>query len=457
MKVLLIDVINCGRLNQLITPHLGLAYLASHMRKYNNIKDIKIVFKNYEREITSYKPDMIGITATTINYNTTKKIARFAKEKNIPVIIGGSHISLMPKSLTKDMDVGVIGEAENTITEIIELIHNKKFDKEHFAKIKGIIYYEKGVLKRTESREPITPLDNVLFPARDLLQIPKSATVHLLSSRGCPYNCVFCATKAFWGKSVRFFSAQYVIAEIKEVIKKYNPKSILFSDDLFIADKERFKKLVRLIEKEGINKKVEFYTTLRANLVTEEVMKLLKRMNCTKVSMGFESGNESVLTYLKGGNVSVKDNWNAVKLIKKYGMKGYGTMIIGSPIDTKETIMDTYNFIKNSGLDMCIAYMLTPFPGTPLWDYALKKGVVSEDMDWSKLDMFDNSNKEVFKKKIMMTENLTKDDMWKINKKFHRLEKRMELKHNIIAGIKHPGKILTYLKIKSIGFIKDER
>ncbi len=439
MRILLINIVKNENLSEVFIPHLGLGYLASYLRKYSKEKHIiKIVSKDYKKEMDVFKPDIVGISSTTLNYSIAKKIASIAKKLNITVIIGGTHITALPKSLTKDMNIGVIGEAEETFLEII--------NEKDFHRIKGIIYHYKDKLVKTEPRLRINNLDKIPFPARDLLKIPKGGTVHLMSSRGCPYNCVFCASKAFWGKKVRFFSAEYVIAEIKEVIRKYNPKTILFFDDLFIADKKRFKKLVELIIKEGIQKKINFCVSVRANLVTEDNIKLLKRMNCIIVSMGFESGNEKTLKYLKGGNVSVKDNWNAVRLVKKYGMESWGSFIIGTPQDTKESIMDTYNFMKYTGVDLGRAFILTPLPSTPVWDYALKKGKVSNDMDWSRLSMF--TKKGNFNNKILLTENISRVDLWKLNKKFEKLSRRMELKHNIKEGIKHPLKILFYLKVR---------
>ena len=131
----------------------------------------------------------------------------------------------------------------------------------------------------------IENLDSIPYPDRDLLGIKKHQ-VFMISSRGCPYNCYFCSSSALW-KKARFNSAEYIIKDILGLIERYKPEKIIFWDDLFIADKNRLRKIVERIEQSGINKKVCFHISASANLVDEETASLLKRMNVFKLIMQY--------------------------------------------------------------------------------------------------------------------------------------------------------------------------
>ncbi len=235
-------------------PPLGMGYIASYLRKYHGTQRIKIVERLFEYNINTlvkrYKPDIVGISSTTQEYNTACEIAAELKkiDRNILVVVGGHHISSVPNSLAKDIDIGVIGEAEETFTEIVRA--HEKGDPSQFEKINGIVYWKNGQLSMTEKRNLIQPLDKIPFPARDLMKI--SFYTHMLSSRGCPYRCIYCSSSKFWN-SCRFHSPQYVVNEIKEIISKFHVKQIHFTDDLFIANKKRVEEIAKLIKKERIN------------------------------------------------------------------------------------------------------------------------------------------------------------------------------------------------------------
>ena len=345
-----------------------------------------------------------------------KSYAKFAKSKNIPIIVGGVHISLLPQSLSSDMNVGCIGEGEKTILELFSVFLDKgKFLNEDLANIEGIVYMRDGRLIINSPRKRIGNMDEITFPDRDMLEINRHS--YMFTSRGCPYNCVFCASSRFWDK-VRFFSAEYVIKEIEELIDKYNVKLISFFDDLFIADKRRLEEIVSLIKEKGIDQKVKFTCSARANLITDEVANLLKEMKVSAVGLGLESGCDKTLKYLKGGNISIENNIEAVNILKNHKIAANASFVIGSPQESKEDILETYNFIKNNPVSLFDVYVLTPYPGTNIWQYALRKNLVSNDMDWSKLNVNFNKNIEG---SIILSEILNKKEVVKLYKKFKLL------------------------------------
>ncbi|MDD5221822.1 MAG: radical SAM protein, partial [Patescibacteria group bacterium] len=384
MKLILVDVIDNQDKIQTKYDSLGLGYLISFLPKdVRKEIEVEVVNSQVEEKIVSFGPDMVGLSCVSQNFNRAKQIARFCKDKNIAVIIGKSHITAIPSSLDSNMDVGIIGEGEQTFGEIIKLFIDKKFTKENLRMIKGVVFHDEGKLVQTESRPLIENLDLIPFPDRNLFNIKKGDNVYMFTSRGCPYKCRFCFSSRFWDKT-RFNSAEYVIKEIGYLVDRYNSPRITFCDDLFIADKKRLKKIVELIKKQKFYKKIKFTVSVRANLVNNESARLLKEMGVDIVSMGLESGNERIFKFLKGDLVTVKDNMDAINYLKKYNLQVSASFIIGSPDETREEIMDTLNFIKKSKLDSFDVYALLPLPGTPIWEYALGRRLVSNDMDWNK-------------------------------------------------------------------------
>lgn len=442
-KFLFINAIESSRKNEIAFPPLGIGYLVSMLRKEFGESSIKfkVINNAVEKEIAKFKPHIVGITSVTQNYNKAVEYARITKKFELPVICGGVHISMLPHTLTEDMDVGVIGEGEKTICELFKLFENSGgFESEKLKKIYGIVYRDKdSKIYLTERRKLIKPVDKIPFPARDLFDI--SSEAYMFTSRGCPYRCVFCSSSRFWS-TVRYFSAEYVVNEIKYLVKEYSIKNIMFYDDLFVANKRRIEKIIKILGEEDLLGRITFACQARANLVNNETVGLLKKMNITYISMGLESGSHRVLEYLKGSNITVKDNVTAVDIIKKYGIDVYGSFIIGSPYETEIEILQTLNFIKKSKLDGFDIYILIPFPGTPVWDYAESMGLVSEKMDFNRLSVnFSDS----YEQAINLSENLSKEEIYRLFCLFQREQKKKRIYHLVLKGLQKPWKIPKFL------------
>jgi anaerobic magnesium-protoporphyrin IX monomethyl ester cyclase len=396
-KLLLINAINPLSEVQYRWPNLGLGYLASSIRRHFGREfDIRIVDRDVKAEISTYSPHIVGITAVSQNYNYAKQDAAWAKAAGAFVIIGGMHISSLPGTMTPDMDVAVIGEGERVICDLLEMHLDGK-----------------PVPRTMQADTLIDPLDQIPRPARDLLNIRVQSS--LFSSRGCPYRCTFCFSSRYWRK-VRFFSAEYVAEELIEMARM-GVRRANFYDDLFVADKRRLVKLAEIIRNEPALAKMRFWCNCRANTVTDETAEIMASMGVVSVGMGLESGNERTLEYLKGGSVSVEDNYAAVKILHKHGIAATASFVIGSPDETEAEIMDTYRFIQKSGLDFVDAFPLIPFPCTPVWDEALSRGLVSEDMDWNRLNIYWTRKDDP----IVMSRHLSRADLDRIYAKFQRL------------------------------------
>jgi anaerobic magnesium-protoporphyrin IX monomethyl ester cyclase len=374
----------------------------------------RLAVKSISHELDTFSPDLLGISAVSQNFGYALGYAAECKRRGIPVIVGGPHMSALPQCLSPEMDVGCIGEGEQTFVELLRLyLRHGEFRSEDLAQIKGVVYYDNGRLMRAPPRPLVESLDSIPPPDRSIIGYQRHS--YMFTSRGCPYRCRFCASSRFW-KGVRFASAERVVAEISELAAN-GSRMISFYDDLFIADKARLRKIGDLIVERELNKKVVFTCSCRANLVTEEVVRLLKRMNVVSVGMGLESGSDRTLAYLKGA-VTVRDNAAAINALKGAGIQANASFVIGAPYETQAEIMETYHFIRSSRLDFVDAYVLTPLPGTPIWEFAEQRGLVSNDMDWSRLDVnFERS----WSKAILLSQTLSRDEIVHLFRKFRRL------------------------------------
>lgn len=368
---------------------LSFGYLKSYINQYFN-NPVDMVYLNTLEEIDKF--DIIGISSTSQDFPNAKEIAKSIKSvnKEVVTILGGHYITYFPKTLPKEFDVGIIGEGEETFLELIRYFFDCGFmlKSEKLRNIKGVVFRENGNIVITPRRDLIFPLDKIPFPYRLKESVP-----YLFSSRGCPYKCAFCSSSAFWDKT-RFFSAEYVIKEIEDILKRFpNVRYIPIWDDLFIVNKARFKKFVELVEEKGIDKRITFTFSVRANLVDDELCEQLKRINVSSVGFGSESGSDKILNLLNKGT-TVEINQKAIDTFHKYMIAVGCSFIVGSPTETEEDVRRTYEFILKNITDGklnpdCRVNILMPMPGTEMWNYALRSGIIDiNNFDWRRLSVF---------------------------------------------------------------------
>lgn len=374
---------------------LGIGYLAAYLRRHADRLPcaLEVLPTESLSELLDFKPDVVGVSSVTSCFNHALEIATRVKQAcGARTLAGGYHITALPHRLPESFDAAVLGEGEETLQELLAATAQEGWASGTLSRVAGIAYHNDGRIAINERRPLLQPLDSLPRPLRTPNPFqPNEATI--FTSRGCPYDCIFCASCRHWGK-FRSFSAEYVVAEIEEVLAAQPAvDSFYLLDDLFIANRPRLRRMVELLEEKGLVPRLRFRGFVRSNLVNEECCELLLRMNCRSVRFGAESASPRILENLKVGTTTVADHQRCIDLCDRFGIDVGASYMVGNPGETKADLQLTYDFIVRNKNKSKVEgfYLLTPLPGTPLWEDCLQKGLVSEEMDWSRLNLsFEN-------------------------------------------------------------------
>lgn len=368
---------------------LNLAYLASHIRDH----DVKIVdslalgytMNDLESELRSFEPDVVGITATTPTIYDAYNAAKISKQANpnCRTIIGGPHVTFMARETLRKcpyIDIVVRGEGEKTIIDIL-----RAKDSYELSGVRGISYMDDGRIIETPNRELIENLDAMPFPAYDLLPMDKyELNGHrlgmIMSSRGCPYDCIFCSSSSLCGKKWRARSPENVVEELKYINDSYKVKEIEFLDDNFVLSNKRASRICDLIIEEGLD--ISWSCSSHINAITQKLAEKLKRAGCHSIYVGIESGSQAILDIL-GKDMKLDHARRAMDTIKKANLNSVATFMIGLPGETVDTVRSTIKFAKKLNPTFAQFTLCTPYPGTKLYEYVVKNNLLIT-RDWSK-------------------------------------------------------------------------
>jgi len=367
-----------------IFPPFGLAYIAAVLKKNNvpvKILESNVFDLNHEqikKEIEEYSPDIVGITSTTSMIEEAHEIALLC-DKKIKVIIGGVHASSLPEETLEKFerfDLLVKGEGEFTMLELAK--------KKLIEKIKGLSYRKNGKIKHNLPRELNNKLDELPFPARELLPMDRyfsagakqTPSDYILSSRGCPYQCIFCADHLVHGRKFRFRSPENIIKEVEGLYEK-GVRDWDFIDDNFTLINERVEKFCDLMIQKELNKKMSWRCAngIRVDRITPELLKKMKEAGCYMVSLGIESGNEEILKKMKK-DIDLDKVRQAVKWCNEVGIETRGLFMFGNLGENEKTMQDTINFAKSLDLDTATFHITIPFPNTDYWNIIKKEGEI---------------------------------------------------------------------------------
>lgn len=322
-----------------------------------------------------WKPDLVGISLNSFGLDSAIELIKYCHsltKEGVIYIAGGPHITMFKKEFLEKyktfFDFGVVGEGDQTILDLIRNISNPE-------KVKGIIFYDykKKKVIETEARPLIANLDSLPFPNFDAFDSvdPKKGlnNYQMISSRGCPYQCIFC--NHLWLGKWRARSPENVIKEIEEAKKKYTFESVTFWDDNFTLDISRSKTICDLFISKKLNLKYNL-AGIRADRIDEELVKKLKESGCQSVSVGIEDGDPKTFPFVQKGE-TIKQIEKAVRLIKKYQISLSTYMITGLINHTYNSFLISLEYIKK--LDVKAHWNIAfPFPDTPLFEWAKKNG-----------------------------------------------------------------------------------
>ena len=383
-------------------PSLGLLSLAAMARLngFNSyIVEASSLGLDYQTtidEIFKHSPDYAGITATTLSIHNAAILARMIKERDdtVRTIIGGAHLTAIPEetmNLFPQFDIGVIGEGEETIVELLQANENDG----DLMEIKGLIIKNGNNLHITERRPFIKDLNKLPFPAWDLLpdfpkvyqppafRFKRLPAASIVVSRGCPMKCIFCDRSVF-GDKCRWFSAKYVVDMMKILHQKYGVREILIEDDTFVMFKTRLIAICQELMKEDLG--LSWSCLARVDMVDPDILDLMKRAGCWQIGYGIESGVQRILDFIKK-KIKLEQIETVLKWTKEAGIKTKGFFMIGHPTETTQTIEVTINFAKRVALDDFSIFKFTPFPGSEIYKVANQYGKF--DDDWGKMNLLE--------------------------------------------------------------------
>jgi len=369
---------------------IGLGWLAAYLRKHQI--EVKIVDGNLHNLdastlgclLSDYHPHVVGIGAMSVQCADALRMGTLIKniDRIVKLVYGGVHFSFVPEDGLRNGDISCIGESEKTLAQICM--------GEELGATEGIVYREDSRIMRTVNRELMSDLDEIPFPAYDLLEMDKyqdafitgEKAISIMTGRGCPYNCIFCASPGIWKRRVRFHSLDYVMSHIRFLVKTYGLKNLRIMDDTFTVSRERTLDFCDRLQKEGIKLNLTCLTNVKN--ADEELFIQMRKAGFSIVAFGIESGNELVRRSINKPSTNEQIR-AAIEKAKRAGLDTELLFMIGNIGESVESIWDSINLAKglnppesNSRLGVCYNWFqfATPFPGSEFHKVASRHGRV---------------------------------------------------------------------------------
>ncbi len=386
-----------------VSPPLGLAYIAAVLEREKigvGIMDCEaesVSIEGFIRAIKKHKPKIVGITGTTPSFVHGVEAGKAVKEadSSIKVILGGSHASAMPKDVLERhecFDYAIAGEGEHAFLELSRHILRGG----RFPPMSGI-YRRSGRKVLGKGLTPIIEnLDDLPFPARHLLpnslyrppadlaiclggKAPMFPYTTLITTRGCPFSCVFCSQPVF-GRKFRARSAKSVVDELEHLNRDYGVRFVNIYDDTFTVDRKRVIDICDEIKKRKLD--ITFYCRSRVDTIDEELLRHLKSAGCEIISYGVEAGTDEIMRKIKK-NVTVKRVKRIFKATHRLGIATKGYFMIGNPGERPEDVIKTLKLSKEIGPMFAFFSVACILPASELYDMALEKGIIKGRYDWT--------------------------------------------------------------------------
>jgi anaerobic magnesium-protoporphyrin IX monomethyl ester cyclase len=389
MRILLVK---CSSFNREVPQYsypLALMYIAAYLRSRNPGHEIEILdlrcsrdpFATLRERLYTFRPDVVGASALTCEAESMHAVAETTKASNpgTTVVVGGPHISACADDVMADqhIDVWAIGEGEETFCELIQVLE----DGGDLQSISGIGCRDGGGTYIGQPREPIFDLDALPFPAWDLVDVDVYARLGragnlkrgrflpLYTSRGCPYQCYYCHN--LFGKRFRARSADNVIEEVQLIQERYGVRDLEVYDDIFNLDLDRAKSICRGLIELDFDVTLAFPNGVRADRLDRELVELLAEAGTTNLAVAVETASSRLQRKI-GKNLALDRVHEAISWADNEGIITNGYFMLGFPTETKEEIRRTIAYAENTDLHFASFFIVTPYPGTPLWSEVME-------------------------------------------------------------------------------------
>ena len=389
MQVLLLRPSPQGpfRVFNVTLPPLGILYVAAAVRDRGH--QVRVIDRMVDRSRIDFASfDVVGIHSDTTLFNRALHLARQAKAAGAKVVMGGPHPCFVAEEVlgTGVVDAIVRGEGEKAFPDLLDAWK----DGADLNAIPGLIFPSPEGVKDNGDPDRISDLDDLPFPARDLVDQSGYAQARLRyrsltsmhTSRGCPYGCDFCSSTRFDGAKWRSRSSESVLAEIEYVVRKLGYGAISFMDDNFTGSPKRIHEICDGVLKKGLDFHWWFFCRVDTVVDHPEMIEHMAAAGATHVFIGVESPSPRLLNQFHKGT-DPDQAIEAVKILKKNHFEILSAYILGAPEESRSDLRATIRFARELDTDTAQFTLLTPFPGTTLYEDT--KDLITEK-NWNKFD-----------------------------------------------------------------------
>jgi radical SAM superfamily enzyme YgiQ (UPF0313 family) len=392
-------------------PPLSLSYLAAVLAEEGiQVRIVDFLVTHYDpgklrRELEEYKPQLVGATCVTLNYPIARRMLKVCKafDPHIFTVIGGPHVTFaLEETLLRSpwIDAIVIGEGERTLVELAGAVEAGK----DIRQVRGIAFASGGRVVKTPPQAPIEDLDQLPLPARELLPMARyralGAPCTVITSRGCPFSCIFCSGRRMFGPKVRFRSAGPVVDEIERLQRDFGLAKINIVDDTFTLNHNHTRAVCEEMLRRDL--KLKWSVFARVDRISQDLAQLMNRAGCEWLLFGVESADEGILKTIRKG-ITPEDVRRGVKIAAEAGINVFNSFILGLPGESRETARKSLAFGDELYQEYGAKYgfhMLSPLPGTEIYERAKDYGIRILSRNWARY----NANEPITETATMSTE-----------------------------------------------------
>ncbi len=334
-----------------------------------------------ESNIISHKPDLVGITCNSGSMDTVRILAKRLRNLDVPVVLGGSHPTVLPEQslIYTSADMAVTGEGEIALVDLLHAFEGSA----NFSEVRSLAWKNNNKIVINSRANLIPELDALPVPDRSLIDRSLYYGDVIMTSRGCPFDCAYCASRNIWGKKARLRSVDSIVEELKDIRRRaeeslVEPEGnvndadsipgrwvVKILDDTFAVIKSRTMDLLDAIIDNGLNC-FEFTGGVRADSLDKTLVRKMREANFKRVTLGVESGSPKILKLARKGETN-DHVIKAVRMLRKEGIKSHTFFMIGFPEETQEDIELSKKLILKAQPDYVEINMVTPYPGTDIF------------------------------------------------------------------------------------------